>query len=142
MAAISSMTSTESIDNGTKHSAIQQREQIIALLRELQEMDSEIEATAVVSIEGVIIASSLNNGLNDESVAAMSAAMVGLGERIAMELGRGILDQVVIRGDAGSVILISINDEAVLTAVINDEIQLGLVFLDMRKAVADLAQFV
>lgn len=142
MVAILAMTSTDSKVRAANASAVHCKDQITVLLRELQDMDSEIEATAVVSIEGVIIASSLNNVLNDERVAAMSAAMVGLGERIAMELGRGELDQVVIRGDAGSVILMSINDEAVLTAVIKDELQLGLVFLDMRKASAELAEMV
>ena len=44
-----------------------------------------------------------------------------------------------IKGDAGSVILVSINDAAVLTAVVKDEMQLGLMFLDMRNAAADLS---
>ena len=140
MAAISPMTSQESMDQSAYADVMNRKSKICALLQELSDAEPEIEAAAVVSIEGVIIASSLNSGLNDERVAAMSAAMVGLGERIAMELGRGALDQVVIRGDAGSVILLSVNDAAVLTAVVKDDMQLGLMFLDMRKAAADLSR--
>ena len=140
MAVISPMTSKESADHIASAAAKPRKDQIRAQLRGLLDAEPDIEATAVVSIEGVIIASSLKNGLNDERVASMTAAMVGLGERIALELGRGRLDQVVIRGDAGSVILVSINDAAVLTAVVKDEMQLGLMFLDMRKAAADLSQ--
>ena len=140
MAAISPMTSQESMDQSAYADVMNRKGKICALLQELSDAEPEIEAAAVVSIEGVIIASSLNSGLNDERVAAMSAAMVGLGERIAMELGRGALDQVVIRGDAGSVILLSVNDAAVLTAVVKDDMQLGLMFLDMRKAAADLSR--
>ena len=41
-------------------------------------------------------------------MAAMSAAMLALGERIAAELGRGELDQVYIKGDSGYVLLMSV----------------------------------
>lgn len=140
MAVISPMTSEDTMDHASNADVTRRNRQVSELLRELADAEPDIEATAVVSIEGVIIASSLNNGLNDERVASMTAAMVGLGERIAYELGRGEMDQVVIRGDAGSVILVSINDAAVLTAVIKDEMQLGLMILDLRKAAADLCQ--
>ena len=79
MALISPMTSEESMIHSAHADATPRKGQITALLRELAHAEPEIEATAVVSIEGVIIASSLNNGLNDERVASMTAAMVGLG---------------------------------------------------------------
>jgi hypothetical protein len=72
----------------------------------------------------------------------MSAAMLSLGERIAGELGRGTLDQVYIRGHSGYVILMSVGEEAVLTSLAREEAKLGLVFLDMRRAAADLARLV
>jgi hypothetical protein len=122
--------------------AMRRKEQMTALLRELLEAEPDIEATAVVRIEGVVIASSSNNGLTDEQLAAMTAAMAGWGERIARELARGKLDQVVIRGDVGSAIMVSIDDETVLTALIRDEMQLGLMFLDMRRAAGELARLI
>lgn len=108
-------------------------------LRKLWETDPDIEATAVASVEGTLIASSHDDDILDERLAAMAAAMVGWGERIALELKRGALDQVLIRGAAGSVILAPINDEAVLTVLIKDEVKLGLVLLDMRRSAAKLA---
>ena len=72
----------------------------------------------------------------------MSAAMLSLGERISSELGRGLLEQVYIRGDDGFVILSSIGEEAVLTALARKGAKLGLVFLDMRRATEDLKRLV
>ncbi len=113
-------------------------EQIIARLRDLRLVTLDIEASAVVSVDGLTIASDLPADVEEDRVSAMSAAMLSLGERIASELGRGTLDQVYIRGDDGYVILMSIGEDAVLTALACQGAKLGLVFLDMRRAAADL----
>jgi predicted regulator of Ras-like GTPase activity (Roadblock/LC7/MglB family) len=72
----------------------------------------------------------------------MSAAMISLGERISGELKRGTLDQVYIRGNNGYVILMSVGEEAVLTAMARNNAKLGLIFLDMKRAVEDLNKLV
>ena len=113
-------------------------EQIMARLRDLRAITPDIEASAVVSVDGLTIASDLPADVEEDRVSAMSAAMLSLGERIATELGRGTLDQVYIRGGEGYVILMSIGDDAVLTALARKGAKLGLVFLDMRRAAADL----
>jgi uncharacterized protein len=117
-------------------------EQMIARLRDLRVSTPDIEASAVVSLDGLIIASDLPAEVEEDRVSAMSAAMLSLGERIASELGRGLLDQVYIRGSNGYVILMSVGEEAVLTSLARQEAKLGLVFLDMRRATADLARLV
>ena len=66
---------------------------------------ADIEAAAVVSVDGLIMASALPRDVEEDRVSAMSAAMLSLGERIAIELGRGTLDQVFIRGEQGYVLL-------------------------------------
>jgi len=117
-------------------------EQMVSRLREMQISTPDIEASAVVSVDGLIMASSLPANVEEDRIAAMSAAMLSLGERISSELGRGTLEQVYIRGDDGYVILTEIGEEAVLTALARKEAKLGLVFLDMRRAAEDLARFV
>jgi predicted regulator of Ras-like GTPase activity (Roadblock/LC7/MglB family) len=117
-------------------------EQMMARLRDLRASTPDIETSAVVSVDGLIIASDLPADVEEDRVSAMSAAMLSLGERIASELGRGMLDQVYVRGDNGYVILMSVGEEAVLTALARQEARLGLVFLDMRRAAADLARLI
>lgn len=89
-----------------------------------------------------MIASSLPEELGAELVAAMSAAMLALGERIAQELGRGALDQVLIKGDNGYVLMTAVNDNAVLTVLVGEEARLGLALLDTRRTAADLRELV
>ena len=111
-------------------------------LRELQSSSPDIEGSAIVSVDGLTIASSLPENVEEDRVSAMAAAMLGLGEKISRELGRGGLNQVYIKGDAGYVIIMSIGEEAVLTALARDHAKLGLIFLDMRRAAEDLSKII
>ncbi len=116
-------------------------ELMVDRLRDLQRTDG-IEASAVVSVDGLIMTSALPTGVEEDRVSAMSAAMLSLGERIASELGRGVLDQVYIRGGQGYVILMAVGEEAVLTTLAREDSKLGLIFLDMRRAADELAKLV
>lgn len=117
-------------------------ELMVDRLRDLQSTTPEIEASAVVSVDGLIMASSLPAGVEEDRVSAMSAAMLSLGERISTELGRGLLEQVYIRGREGYVILMSVGEEAVLTTLVREGAKLGLIFLDMRRTADDLEKLV
>ncbi len=117
-------------------------EQMVERLRDLQVSSSDIEASAVVSVDGLIMASSLPAGVEEDRVSAMSAAMLSLGERIATELGRGILDQVYIRGEEGYVFLTAVGEDAVLTVMARKQAKLGLLFLDMKRAAEELSKIV
>jgi predicted regulator of Ras-like GTPase activity (Roadblock/LC7/MglB family) len=100
----------------------------------------EIQAAALVSLDGFTMASALPEGMQEDRVGAMSAAILGLGERAATELGRGQLTQVFIEGDGGYVMLIAAGDRAVLTCLADTEAKLGLVLYDMREAAGTIAQ--
>lgn len=115
---------------------------MVERLRDLQSTTPEIEASAVVSVDGLIMASALPTGVEEDRVSAMSAAMLSLGERISSELGRGMLDQVYVKGLQGYVILMNVGDEAVLTTLVRQNAKLGLIFLDMRRSADDLRTLV
>jgi hypothetical protein len=111
-------------------------------LRDLQASSGEVEAAAIVSVDGLSIASSLPGGTEEDRVSAMSAAMLSLGERISTELGRGGLEQVFVKGENGYVILTAVGEEAVLTVLARKEARLGLIFLDVARTVQDLKQLI
>ena len=117
-------------------------ESMVDRLHDLQGRTPDVEASAVVSVDGLTIAAVLPTSVEEDRVSAMSAAMLSLGERIAGELGRGSLDEVYIHGDDGYVLLTSIGNGAVLTVLARKHAKLGLVFLEMRRAAADLENLV
>jgi hypothetical protein len=117
-------------------------EKMVARLRDLQVVSPDIEASAVVSVDGLIMASALPEDSEEDRVSAMSAAMMSLGERIAHELGRGVIEEFYIRGETGYVVIMAVGEDAVLTALTRHQAKLGLIFLEMRRAAEDLARLV
>ncbi|MCW5873263.1 MAG: roadblock/LC7 domain-containing protein [Anaerolineales bacterium] len=115
---------------------------IVNRLRDLQASAPDIIASAVVTADGLSLASALPSNIEEERVAAMSAAMLSLGERIAQELQRGNMEEVYIRGEEGLVLLTAIGRDAVLTTLARSEAKLGLMLMEMRRAAADLEPYV
>lgn len=109
------------------------------VLTELVGQVPEIEAASVVSFDGLAMASALPEGFDEDRVAAMSAALLSLGERAAEGLGRGALSQVYVEGESGTVFLISADDEAVLVAVAAKGAKVGLMLFEVRRAAAAVA---
>jgi predicted regulator of Ras-like GTPase activity (Roadblock/LC7/MglB family) len=93
------------------------------------------------STDGLTIASALSSMMDEDRVGAMAAAMLSLGDRTATELARGELEQVMIKGDNGYVLLIHAGPEAVLSVIARKEAQLGLVFLDASAPPKQSANF-
>ena len=116
--------------------------QMVEELKKLQISSPDIQASAVVSIDGLIIASALPGSVEEDRVSAMSAAMLSLGERISIELRRGDLDQVYIRGDNGYVMLTSVGQDAVLTVMASVNAKLGLIFLDIKRTADALTELI
>ncbi len=117
-------------------------EQLVERLRDLQVSSGDVEAAAIVSVDGLSMASSLPSNIEEDRVSAMSAAMLSLGERISSELGRGELEQVYVKGENGYVILNAVGEEAVLTVLARKDAKLGLIFLDINRTVEALEALV
>lgn len=112
-------------------------ERLVEVLNQLMLDSPDIQAAALVSMDGFTIASALPKGMQEDRVGAMSAAILGLGERAAAELGRGQLTQVFIEGAEGYVVLVAAGDRGVLTVLAPRDAKPGLVLYDM-KAAADV----
>jgi predicted regulator of Ras-like GTPase activity (Roadblock/LC7/MglB family) len=103
-------------------------------LSNLQASSSDVEACAVVSEDGLIIASLLPQGVEEERIAAMSAIMLSMGERISVELKRGELEQLYVKGTHGYFLGMNAGDHAVLIALARKDAKLGLIFFDLSRA--------
>jgi predicted regulator of Ras-like GTPase activity (Roadblock/LC7/MglB family) len=108
-------------------------------LSDLLTQAPEVEAAAVVSFDGLPMASALPASMDEDRVAAMSAALLSLGERAAEGLGRGALNQVYIEGEHGTVFLVSADDEAVLVAVAGKGAKVGMMLYEVRRTAAAVA---
>lgn len=115
-------------------------ERIQDVLRNLRAVSSDIVGSALVSTDGFIIASLLPAEVDEELVSGMAAALLGVGERIAGELMGGGMEQTYVRGKLGYVILHAVGQEALLIVLTTPDAKLGLVFLDVKRRVGELAK--
>jgi uncharacterized protein len=110
------------------------------VLRDLLGRAPELQAASVVSFDGLPMASALPSGMDEDRVAAMSAALLSLGERAAENFGRGSLNQVYVEGENGTVFLVSADDEAVLVAVGAKGAKVGLLMFEVRRSAVSVAE--
>jgi predicted regulator of Ras-like GTPase activity (Roadblock/LC7/MglB family) len=104
-------------------------------LRKLLGDSAGVEASALISEDGLMIASALPQGMEESRVAGMTATLLNLGSRGAVELNRGGVQEIIVRGERGYAVLISAGRGALLLALTNESSKLGLVFFDMRETI-------
>mgnify|MGYP001029457642 FL=1 len=112
------------------------------ILNDLNSSSSDIEASALISTDGLMIASALPTGIDEDRVGAMSAALLSLGDRVGRELARGSIERVLVHGEKGYVIMSASGTEAVLTVLAKPNTKLGLVFLDIKRAAEALSKLI
>ncbi len=115
-------------------------ESITRALKTLSTNTPDVEAAAVIDNDGLMIASAMPADMDDDSVAAMSAALLGLAERITKELARGEFELVMLRGAEGYSVLVRSGPESVLTVLAAKNAKLGLIFLDIQRTAKDIAR--
>jgi predicted regulator of Ras-like GTPase activity (Roadblock/LC7/MglB family) len=108
------------------------------ILRTLQSGTPDIEASALISEDGLIIASALPQHIEELRVAGMSSTLLSLGTRAATELGRGSIEQVLIRGPSGYAVMVTAAQGTLLLVLATREAKLGLIFLDVGRAVEQI----
>lgn len=100
---------------------------------------SDIQGAALVSPDGLALASVLPGGMDEERTAAMSASMLSLGERIGRELVRGNVERIVVEGEKGYGVLVACGSDAVLLVLAGAGVKQGLLFLEVKRAVARIS---
>lgn len=113
-------------------------EQLNKILRSLQTASPDVEASALISEDGLMIASALPQHLDESRVAGMTATLLSLGTRASTELERGEVKEVLVRGDEGYAVMLAAKSGTLLLALATQQAKLGLIFLDMRRTVVDI----
>ena len=108
------------------------------VLRGLQSSSPDVEASALISEDGLMIASVLPQHVDEARVAGMSATLSSLGARAAAELERGDVEEVLVRGKQGYAVMMNAGSGTLLLCLASKAAKLGLVFLDMRRAIEEV----
>lgn len=110
-------------------------ESLNKILKNLQSGSPDVEAVALISDDGLMVASVLPQYLDETRVAGMSATLLALGVRAGAELRRGDIEEVIVRGEDGYAVMIAAGRGVLLLVLTNEHAKLGLVFFDMRETI-------
>lgn len=102
----------------------------------------DVQGAALVSPDGLALASALPANFDEERTAAMSAAMLSLGERIGQELARGTIDRIFVEGEKGYGVLVGCGPEAVLLVLASSNAKQGLLNLEIKRVVTSITPMV
>ncbi len=108
------------------------------LLEKFVSSTPDLQGAALVTLDGLPLTSVLPNNFDEERTAAMSAAMLSLGERIGQELARGVVERVMVEGQTGYSILSGCGEETMLIVLASREAKQGLMFLVIKRLVAEI----
>ena len=112
------------------------------ILKKLLSAIPEVKAAAIVSAEGLPIASALPQGVDETRIAAMTAALLSLAERSVIELDKGEFDQLYVKGSQGYLLVLQAGPNAVLTVSTTKDVRLGLIFLDCKRTCEKIAKLI
>ena len=115
-------------------------DQLDAILGEFERNVPHVEATAVVSTDGLVIASRLPDQVEEDRIGAMGAAILSISSRSGEELDRGEMERVLIEGETGYLLIRSIGEDAILVALIDKDVRLGMLFYECKKCIGKLTE--
>ena len=88
--------------------------------------------------DGVGVASVLADGVDPDRLGAMCASLLSLADTTAKELHRGKVNQLVLEGENGYVLIIHVGTKAVLGIVTRRKANLGMVFVEAKKTAEEI----
>ena len=127
---VEKMVITETNQSHPRASAVR------SVLRELNASSGDIEASAAITTDGLIIGSVLDKNVDEDRFAAMCASLLALAERAAEEISRGQMKKLLIEGSHGLMLLVHAGGDAVLAVASKPTVNLGMVFIEARKSAA------
>lgn len=114
--------------------------QLDEIIRSFVTNTSHVQGAAIVTHEGLPIASTLPEGLEETRAAAMAAAVMTIGDRIGDELQRGAMRHITLLGAQGYSILTLCGSEAFFLVLASPEVKQGVLMLEIRRVVEAATQ--
>jgi predicted regulator of Ras-like GTPase activity (Roadblock/LC7/MglB family) len=109
------------------------------ILQKFVSATPDVQGAALVTPDGLPLTSVLPSDMDEERTAAMSAAMLSLGERIGQELSRGLVERLFVEGEKGYSILVACGNDSVLLVLAAKEAKQGLLFLEIKRLASEVA---
>ncbi len=115
------------------------RDKLAKILSDLLAASGDVRGAAIVGRDGLIIAADLPAQMDQARVGAIAAAILSLSGRSVGQLERGAFQQTLVQGSDGNIVITDAGKNAVFVALTGKNVNLGMVFLEVREAASAIA---
>lgn len=99
-------------------------ESLTGILASLRDRVMGVSESVLSTVDGLLVVADVDK-VHPESVAALAAATLGVGRRMADQSGAGALREVVVRCGAGHVIVVAVGERTLLTVMGDDGLDIA-----------------
>lgn len=103
------------------------------ILEDLNHACKDIQLSMITTYDGLTM-TSLGSVVDPDRVGAMCSDLLSLCEKTAKELQRGEVEQLLLKGKNGGMLILPAGDKAVLAVMTRPDVNLGMVFLESERA--------
>lgn len=112
------------------------------VLINLEATDLDIEASAVLTVDGLVLASSLPESLHEDRIGSMFAALHSLGHRAGLELSYGGLEQILVGYEKGHALLTRAGCDVLIAALLKSCDEIDQVMALMRQGASRVEEII
>lgn len=116
-------------------------EKIRSVISEFMRGNPDVTGLAIISVEGLVIESSLPPGLDEERASAAFSALQSIVERVADQVALGKLNFLILLTDKGGAILYP-GKKASLIVLMSPKAKIGLLIIDVKDLVEKLKDII
>ncbi|MEV1022385.1 roadblock/LC7 domain-containing protein [Streptomyces sp. NPDC050264] len=107
--------------------------EVLGELQRLRVRVPQVTGALAASVDGLVLAQD-TPGVEPEGVAALTAAALGVAQRLSDATGQGGFRELLVRGTAGYVATYAAGDTAILTLLAEDRVNVGRLHLEGRRS--------
>ncbi len=115
-------------------------EQINEVLQTLKNDMSDIVASVLVSVDGLVLASQLPPNISQDNIGGVVATLLQLTNRAAMELKQGDMEQVIIQSVDGFSFILGASEGTFLVVLAKKGSTLGMLMANAKNAARGISE--
>jgi len=100
----------------------------------------QIKACSIASKEGLLINSRTPPDVDARIFAALCSTILGAADAASGQMSTGIVSQVSVTTEKGTIALLPAGEKAILTALTDPDAQLGLIYFEMENHAKQVAE--
>jgi hypothetical protein len=113
-------------------------EAIMQILRDAEQSVDGIQGVAVVSTDGLPMASAVETKMGEAELAALASSMLSIGSTAMDNLKKGELDSIYVKCDKGYILLRYSGPLAVVLFITEENARLGPLLLELKRTATRL----